>query len=408
MTSISTRNRIIGFVAIPILKLSYNYAINKEGTIIRFPSETVDTQYDVIYEWREKTSETPIEFKFQDEIIPLTPISLYMLTYYGYCKLDIMNSPFADKCKYIVNDVQIDGDECLIDGDVFKRVKSLPTYFINEYGCAFNSRTYSIAKQNFKYKEYNYKAILKIGVHRMVYEAWVGDLLPGHEIHHKDDTDWNNYYANLEQLTRPDHMINHGENLFDKETIHAICKDLVQGMHIYESAKKNNVSPYVVESIYRGKSHKDISSQYTFPEIRRNSFSRKLSEQDVREICELFQEYKLTNKEIGEIYNVAKDTICDIRRRRSFRNITSEYTFSTLDVGQTEESRNKNIESKSKRNASITEEQVIQIWRDLQTGMMVKVVAEKNGVSKNIVSKIRQRYRWSSVTDKLGPLPSDM
>lgn len=42
-------------------------------------------------------------------------------------------------------------------------------------------------------------------IHRLVYESFCGDLIPGKCIHHKDGNKLNNHYSNLEQTTYKQH-----------------------------------------------------------------------------------------------------------------------------------------------------------------------------------------------------------
>lgn len=53
----------------------------------------------------------------------------------------------------------------------------------------------------------------------------------------------------------------------------------------------------------------------------------KLTEKEVLEICELLKECKLSLNEIGKIYGVSKHAIFDIKRKRSWYWLTTNYTF---------------------------------------------------------------------------------
>lgn len=54
----------------------------------------------------------------------------------------------------------------------------------------------------------------------------------------------------------------------------------------------------------------------------------KLSENQVREICQLLQDTNLSAKQIGDKYNVAKSTIANISRGKNWRDISVNYNFS--------------------------------------------------------------------------------
>ena len=53
----------------------------------------------------------------------------------------------------------------------------------------------------------------------------------------------------------------------------------------------------------------------------------KLNNKQVREICELLLENKLTFKQIGDLYNVHKSTISNIKRKKNWKNIVESYNF---------------------------------------------------------------------------------
>ena len=64
-----------------------------------------------------------------------------------------------------------------------------------------------------------------------------------------------------------------------------------------------------------------------------------LKESQVVEICKLLMENKLSLKNIGNLYNVSKFTISNIRRKAAWKHITSSYVFPNINVGRDRKGR---------------------------------------------------------------------
>ena len=56
-----------------------------------------------------------------------------------------------------------------------------------------------------------------------------------------------------------------------------------------------------------------------------------LTDQDVIEICELLIKKQYTLKEIGEMFNVSKYTISNIKRKVNWKHISEKYDFGSTD-----------------------------------------------------------------------------
>ena len=60
-------------------------------------------------------------------------------------------------------------------------------------------------------------------IHRLVYEAFVGKIIYGYEIHHNDGDKLNNHYTNLSLVTRKQHM--HLEQIATKGYVGIVYKN---------------------------------------------------------------------------------------------------------------------------------------------------------------------------------------
>ena len=76
------------------------------------------------------------------------------------------------------------------------------------------------------------------------------------------------------------------------------------------------------------------SQRHITPKGERNP-KNKLSEDEVKEICLLLQNNISSLSEIASKYNVSKDNIRDIKRRKIWCDISKEYYFSQTERGET-------------------------------------------------------------------------
>ena len=94
----------------------------------------------------------------------------------------------------------------------------LDDYLISESGVIVNKKTKRVLKQQTNQKGYKFLMLRFNGktitrqVHRFVYEAFVGEILPSNEINHIDGNKVNNHYTNLQQISHRDNIIHAVEN----------------------------------------------------------------------------------------------------------------------------------------------------------------------------------------------------
>lgn len=92
------------------------------------------------------------------------------------------------------------------------------------------------------------------------------------------------------------HDRQHAPYSIKEEVIHAICEKLESGMRNIDIANELNVKPGLVKDIRTGRRHSDISKNYSFVT---NTAKERLSDDDIRKICELL----VLGKGITEIAN---------------------------------------------------------------------------------------------------------
>lgn len=379
-----------GYCVLPVYRLCGRYYINRNCDIVDIDKN------EIIYRWDPLTARTGIEFTLDNgEVRIIAPINAFMTTFYGYLEAEIYDSGYGAPSKrysYITKITEkVKSEYLVLNGEIFKYSKRFDLY-ANQYGCICNGTKITIHYVDPK----GYHLSSDCRVHRIVYDAWVGINNPENDIHHRDMNTWNNYYKNLEELTSEEHQkLKNSNYVYDDEVIYEICKLLSLGLRPFEIAEKMNVPSQLIIHLRNG-SRSEISSKFTYPELPLYKLT-KLSEVQVREICKLFEDTSLTNKEIGEIYNVDAYTIQDIRKRITWRDVSKDYQFSS--DNPTIRKFNQNPECR--RNASITEDDVVKVYKLLLDGNRICDVRDMTGISYSIIKKIKYKTRWASITDKI-------
>lgn len=118
-------------------------------------------------------------------------------------------------------------NEFILNDIVFKKYDD--TYYVSEYGDVYSKFLNSTMLHEITYDGHHRVQIhgKHKFVHRLVYELFVGPLIEGMQINHKDDNKNNNHYTNLYQGTQR-------ENYFDcVNNSHFIGN--VKSLYIYDS-----------------------------------------------------------------------------------------------------------------------------------------------------------------------------
>lgn len=94
----------------------------------------------------------------------------------------------------------------------FNKIKEFPNYIISIFGEVANCRTGRVLKTSRNQKGYHQLVLSNNGssrtkvIHRLVFEAFNGDIPKGYEINHIDGDKGNNCNDNLELITRIENM----------------------------------------------------------------------------------------------------------------------------------------------------------------------------------------------------------
>ena len=405
----------LGFYPIPIFRFKERYWIDDRGTILEvFLDEKShpDMEAQFLYKRDEFDPASDEELKpltfscGDDETLELTPMRLYLLTFYGYlpgnCRRVSVDAPVKRRYIYEVYRVQNEDGSITLNDMEFRKSPRYNVYAAKSGGCIFDGRTilsHQIDKTG--HHLVNLKRGGKIrstGVHRIIYDAWKGIQNPDHVIHHVDDYPWHNNIDNLVELSYEEHEELHRKSgkrnyVYSNETIDEVCRLMSEGVRPVEAARRVGIDPNSAVRLRSGQ-RGSISGNYIYPELDRFRRTR-LTTEEVHQICRLFEENQLSNSQISKQFDCSPETIRDIREGRTWKHISSEYEFNPDNPGG-------HPGAKGMRNtAKITEEEVVRVYDLLCSGVPPKRVSEITGVSYTTVKKIKYKIRWVELTDRL-------
>ena len=162
------------------------------------------------------------------------------------------------------------------------------------------------------------------------------------DVNHKDGDKSNDYYRNLEWVSRSEntiHAYNTGLNQYigekardakrTNEMTHKVCQCIVEGMSNKECCLAVGLEPTVqnldyVRNIRHGRDWKSISMLYNIDYSMRTKLVT--SEEKVHEVCKLL-ETGLSNIEISNIVGVSKHVVSDTKNKRTYIHISDNYKF---------------------------------------------------------------------------------
>ena len=264
-----------------------------------------------------------------------------MITFFGDLPFDIQIVknisvyPLRTSLRYILPDPIQHDQELELDGIVFKQYKT-SRFYVSDHGIVYDLMEKRIMYQAHSDKGYCIVGVRRYGceqrVHRLVFECWRGEILPGYEVHHKNEIEWDNFVENLDQLTPDAHKaLGNANYKYSDQTVHLACEMMSKGLRPIEVANKLNL-PYQVVNEWKNGARSDITSQYTFPA---RSYSRKdiaskftkLTPDRVHRICNMLDSKRYTKTEIAKIMNTSQTSVGDIVHGKYWSDIASQYQF---------------------------------------------------------------------------------
>lgn len=183
-------------------------------------------------------------------------------------------------------------------------------------------------------------------VSRIVAKCFVPGYAIGLEVNHKDGNPINNYYRNLEWVTRSENIRHAYDNnliqsLVDEETVHKICKlleeDKLSAIEIAVATGLDLISSNpiaLISAIKKGKLWCHISKNYKIPLGRHG---RIFNDDQINEICSILEKdgintttIDIVNKlgiEVNGSMQKYNNIISAIKHKRRYTYISNNYTF---------------------------------------------------------------------------------
>lgn len=175
-------------------------------------------------------------------------------------------------------------------------------------------------------------------VHRLVAEAFIPNPDNKPQVNHIDGNKQNNSVQNLEWSTVKENAQhasdngllkyrgeNHHNTELEDSDVEEICRLMESGYRNCDIVEMFGVTKGLVSWIRNGGAWKHISSKYQINKGRQ----KRISVESIIWICNKLQD-GLSVKEIFEIstnHNITKAVIYDIKSRKSYKEISSDFTF---------------------------------------------------------------------------------
>lgn len=228
----------------------------------------------------------------------------------------------------------------------WRPIPGFRNYQISEDGDVFSLVRNKMIAQSFNWAGYKvvtitddtgYRAPRK--VHRLVYLAFVGKLIDGMVVDHKDDNKLHNHYTNLQQITPSENSTksfisgaNNDKVVWTKDFVEELCKlmmDNVPEKEMFESMGIDYESNcyncnHLIGQLRRGEIHKDVTSKYDLsryvPSI--NKKDAKLTIQQVQELYVRLLFDDETAAHLARAYGITFSSACKIRDKKTWRAVT--------------------------------------------------------------------------------------
>ena len=223
----------------------------------------------------------------------------------------------------------------------FKEITDYPIYQVTSYGRIYNTilkkfRKLYLRKDGYFYVDlYNNGIGKTIGVHRLVANEFCYERSDEKNVvNHKDGNKLNNYYKNLEWCTMQENITHACETglkkinedasaaILSNQDVFEIIELLMDtNIKMKDIANHYGVVRGAIFNIYSKLTWKNFTENIDFPKRYNNI---KLNEEIVFDICNLLNEKKLTDTQIGELFGVNRKTINDIKLKKTWKKVSNE------------------------------------------------------------------------------------
>lgn len=180
-------------------------------------------------------------------------------------------------------------------------------------------------------------------IHRLVALVFIPNPKNKPEVNHIDGNKSNSSIYNLEWVDRSENIkhayatgLNHRgsanvQHIYTDQQIHDVCRMLEENtlskVQIWELT---GIPPYTITAIQTGRKWKHISSSYNIAytvEAVNTGSTPHYTEADIELVCQYLESGELTLREIANVTKVSFNVVCDVKRHRTWRRISSKYDF---------------------------------------------------------------------------------
>lgn len=213
--------------------------------------------------------------------------------------------------------------------EIWKQIEKFPDYEVSNLGRVKSFKRYKNGKILNPYKNNegyhiidlsNKNEIISKKVHILLYETFNNYKLKDNEcVHHKDEDKGNNVINNLEKMIKSEHHSLHNKGkIFSESHKNKLSRSKIghknpRGM----LGKKHSEKSINLMKI----NHIDVKGK--------NNQNSKLEEWMVKSIYQIsnspiIKQLKITQQEIGDIFNISKETVYRIKNKKSWNHITGD------------------------------------------------------------------------------------
>ena len=201
------------------------------------------------------------------------------------------------------------------------------------------------------------------------------------QVNHISGIKTDNRVCNLEWVTpsqNMDHASKHGllrigenhpRSKLTNEQVEKVCQMIVEGKSNSEIAPIFGVEPTLISSIRSGENYNFISCKYNVSKYKKE-ISSKLTDEQVKEICELLFDKDKSLDDIANIVGCTKHQIHTIRFDGRYKHITNKYNL-------------KNVPLRKNRPIDADKNEIHRICRLLEQGYQPAEISRMNGITLN-------------------------
>lgn len=169
----------------------------------------------------------------------------------------------------------------------------------------------------------------------------------------------------------------------EDKILHVINDMMNPNLSWDEIATRNQIDCGTISAIMSGHNWSYLTKELTFP-LRRTVC--KLSEGDVLQIIDLLLNGK-SDLEISSMFSVTKQTISDIRKKKTWKHLTENIDFTIIN----------NSKRKGGIQLRLPDETVKMIKKDIANGYRNKDISVKYDVNISVVSSIKNNRLYKHV-----------